>query len=81
MSAPDRTSEQIDCFYLRSKRTQTTLHSEEVKKKTRLRHNFVKGTETKREFKKKRSEAKKGRVMSEGDTESGIKNAQSEAVF
>lgn len=54
MSAPDRASEQIDSFYLRSKRTQTTLHSEEVKKKTRLRHNFVKGTETKREFKKKK---------------------------
>lgn len=54
MSAPDRTSEQIDCFYLRSKKTQTTLHSEEVKKKTRLRLNFVKGTETKREFKKKK---------------------------
>lgn len=53
MSAPDRTSKQIDCFYLRSKRTQTTLHSEEVKKKTRLRHNFVKRRETKRELKKK----------------------------
>lgn len=62
MSAPDRTSEQIDCFYLRSKRHKPPSTLRRLKKKTRLRHNFVKGTETKREFKKKKDQ----RLKSEG---------------